>query len=225
MKSEFQFNLAVKVLLCLIALYFTIDYVSTIAAQRIIVIYGTEFMAASFIYPFSYNITDVITEVYGYKVSLFTIALIIVGAFLFLVLGEGVNAMQSPPHWAYNAHYAVIINEFSRLYFTGCIGFLVGMLFNTFILAKLKLALKGRFFFARALVSSAIGIFIHTTIGDFLAFFGTMSVGQIMRITVVNNMTNIIFILLGSLIITPFVYYLKNKLKIDPYEHIGNPFK
>jgi uncharacterized integral membrane protein (TIGR00697 family) len=216
------FGPELKILVSLILLYFTLDYVSTLCAHRAIILFGFTIIGASLTYPLTYSISDLITEVYGYKISMFLIVSMFIFGALFLGIGYLINLMPSPPNWKYNDAYSLVMHGYLVAFISGCLGYLVGATANVYILTKLKILMLGRFFFLRAVISTLSGIFIHTIITDYLMLIGEAKQTTIVSIIVLDNTTNVLFAVFGSFIIMPLALYLKARFKLDPYESIRN---
>jgi uncharacterized integral membrane protein (TIGR00697 family) len=114
---------------------------SNIIAVKIVEVGGRQFDAATLLFPLTYLIGDVLTEVYGFRRA----RLVIWIGFASSVVAVG--AIQIAIHlpvadfWAENqAAYETVLGTTWRIFLGSLAAYLVGEFTNSFILAKLKIA-------------------------------------------------------------------------------------
>lgn len=136
--------------------------------------------AAFFTYPLVYVISDIMTEIYGYRLSIKAIwanfsAQALVAAVLALSLRlPGVDK-------TIQGAMAVLFSTTWRIVLGSLIAYWIGDWLNSLVLSKMKVAQKGRWFFLRAMASSIPAHFIDTAIFTFIAFAGNWAAGDIVR--------------------------------------------
>ena len=206
-------------------LFVTALVLSNIIAVKIVEVWDRQFDAATLLFPLTYLIGDVLTEVYGYG-----------AARRMIWLGFGCNvvavgAIQAAIHlpaagfWAENqAAYETVLGTTWRIFLGSLAAFLVGEFTNSFILAKLKIATRGRFLWSRTIPSTVVGQGFDSVIFSAIAFAGTGIDlwNQIVTIWVLKT--------LWEIAATPLTYGVVNALKrreaVDVYD-VGtrfNPF-
>jgi uncharacterized integral membrane protein (TIGR00697 family) len=93
---------------------------------------------------------------------------------------------------------------------------------NSFILAKLKIATKGRWLWTRTIGSTLIGKGFDTLIFILVAFWGVLPVGAMAQAI----LTQWVFKVAYEIIATPFTYWIVNFLKrkesLDTYDYQTN---
>ena len=211
-----------RAFLAIAALFVTALILSNIIAVKIVEVWDRQFDAATLLFPLTYLIGDVLTEVYGY------------GAARRLIwLGFGCNvvaigAIQVAIHlpaagfWEENqAAYETVLGTTWRLFLGSLAAYLVGEFTNSLILAKLKIATRGRFLWSRTISSTVVGEGFDSVIFSAIAFAGTGIDlwNQIVTIWVLKT--------LWEIAATPFTYGVVNALKrreaVDVYD-VGTRF-
>jgi len=190
------------------------------------------FDGGTILFPISYILGDVLTEVYGYKASRRVIwtgfIALSLSALLFFVLrilpGEAI--WES---YAGTDAYDAILGGMSTggIVVASLSGYLIGSFSNSAVLSRLKVLMKGRFLWFRAIGSSVIGQLFDTLAFVFVASL-TGVFGWELFVTLV--LTNYLFKLSVEVIILPLTYLTVSKLKkaenVDTFD-VGvrlNPF-
>ncbi|MAU13250.1 MAG: transporter [Anaerolineaceae bacterium] len=125
------------------------------------------FDAGTLIFPISYIFGDVLTEVYGYKRSrrviwMGFIAMAIMVAFVWLA-----GALPGESEWlgyAGDDAYNAILGGIPGLAIASLIAYFAGEFSNSFVLAKMKIATKGRWLWSRTIGSTLVGQGVDTVI-------------------------------------------------------------
>lgn len=157
-------------------LFVTCFLVSNILASKLIKIPGIGAMTgAVIVFPITYILSDLFSEVYGYRASRETCYM----AFAMNVLMVSVFALAIalPPAetWAGQKAFSETLGNTPRILCASLLGFLIGDCINDRVFRKMKgtqTSLKG--FEARAIVSSFAGEMCDSCIFVPLAFFGEM---------------------------------------------------
>ena len=128
--------------------------------------------AAVVVFPLSYILGDILTEVYGYRVA----RRVIWSAFLAdaVVVVSIVAAQQLPsaPFWENQAAYDSVLGQTWRLVGASFAAFLVGEFANSVVLARMKVATNGRFLWTRTIGSTIVGEGLDSALFITLAFSG-----------------------------------------------------
>lgn len=157
-----------------VGLFITCLLVANIMAVKLIDVGGLIFPAAVIIFPISYILGDVLTEVYGFRRARQVIWL---GFFCnLLAVGAIWLAQQLPAasSWDGQAAYEQILGFAPRILGASFCAYLVGEFANSFVLAKLKVRTKGRFLWARTIGSTLVGQGFDSAIFISIAFAGTI---------------------------------------------------
>lgn len=182
--------------------------------------------AAIIIFPLSYICGDVLTEVYGYKQARLVIWLGFT-CNLIAVIAFWIGGILPPaPTFEAQSAYERILGSTPRFLIASFVAYLAGEFTNSFILAKMKIATKGKWLWTRTISSTLVGQGFDTVIVLTIAFAGVLPF-TVLGIMIVSHW------LLKSayeVIATPLTYvvvnYLKQKEQIDIYDRETkfNPF-
>jgi uncharacterized integral membrane protein (TIGR00697 family) len=128
--------------------------------------------AAVVVFPLSYIIGDILTEVYGYQAA----RRVIWSAFLAnaLAVAAIVAAQKVPaaPFWRDQGAYKEILGQTWRIVSASFLAFLVGEFANSMVLARMKIATSGRFLWTRTIGSTIVGEGLDSAIFITIAFAG-----------------------------------------------------
>ncbi|GMO31547.1 MAG: queuosine precursor transporter [Termitinemataceae bacterium] len=181
------------------------------------------FDGGTLLFPLSYIFGDVLTEVYGFKVSRKVIwtgfASLALSCLVFFLL----KILPADAYWeeyAGSAAYESILGGMCSggLWIASLSAYLAGEFSNSFLLAKIKIAMHGRLLFVRTIASTLVGelldSFIFISIAVLLGVFSTELFWTLV-------ITNYILKCLIEIIMTPLTYCAVNQLKkhegIDVY--------
>jgi hypothetical protein len=200
------------------AAFTTALIVSNIIAVRLTTVAGLTLPAAVILFPVAYIFGDVLTEVYGYARARQTIW-IGFGCNLLAVLAiwlggrlpaasfwdAGVYADATQADQAYQA----ILGFAPRLLLASFLAYLVGEFLNSYVLARLKLATKGRYLWVRTVASTLIGEGADSVIFISVSFAGVLS-GPDLGSAVLSQW---LFKSAYEALATPLTYLVVNALK------------
>jgi uncharacterized integral membrane protein (TIGR00697 family) len=204
------------------AVFVTCLITANIIAVKIIAPFGFFIPAGVIVFPLSYLFGDVLTEVYGYAAARRVIWLGFACNLLAVVaiyLGE---IAPSAPTQNLQAAYVTILGFAPRLLLASFIAYLVGEFTNSFVLARLKIATKGRWLWIRTIGSTLVGEGLDTIIFISIAFWGILPTQLLLTLI----LTQWAFKVLYEIIATPFTYliigFLKRQEGIDAFDHHTN---
>ncbi len=204
----------------LIALtYVMIFIISNTAAVKVGVFFGKFLDTGTLYFPVLYILNDVLTEVYGFKASRKVIWLTIGCNLLFAtalyiaVMMPGAEVVDS------NQHFNVVFTMSPRILLASITSFLIGEYINSLVLATSKMRLKGKWFGARAILSTAIGVTIESSIFASIAFYGVVGTVELMEMTVLLVLIKVLYELISLPITTRIVTFLKYREGIDYYDY------
>ncbi len=193
----------------IVALFITCLITANIIAVKLISLYGFILPAAILIFPLSYIIGDVLTEVYGYRQARRVIWLGFFCNFITVVAIWIGQMLPSASFWDGQASYERILGYAPRLLFASFLAYLVGEFSNAFVLAKLKIATKGRWLWLRTIGSTLIGQGLDSAIFITLAFVGTIPLNTLFTAVVVQWLAKSVY----EAAVTPLTYVVVGFLK------------
>jgi uncharacterized integral membrane protein (TIGR00697 family) len=200
--------------------------VSNITAVKLIQVDGYVLPGAIVIFPISYIIGDVLTEVYGFAKARLVIWLGF-SANLFAVLSFAlVGILPAAGFWTGQEAYDVILGAAPRILAASFLAFLIGEFTNSYILARLKVATKGRMLWLRTIGSSLVGQTLDSTVFIVVAFWGILPPAVLFTTIVIQAVVKIGYEILATPVTYAVVNWLKRTEGVDHYDRETrfNPF-
>jgi hypothetical protein len=174
--------------------------------------------AGLLLFPITYLLGDVLTEVYGFSQSRRVIWMgMLCNLFMALMCRIAIS-LPALETWEKGDAYAQILGSSSRLMAISVLTYFVGELANAYIVAKLKIRMKGRLFWARALCGSWIGEGIETSLFITLAFYGSMPNDVLLKLAGFYYSFKVIYAMCAMPFANHLVKILKRREKIDFYD-------
>src|SRR5437588_101781 len=122
------------------ALFITCLLTANTIAAKLIVVGGVVLTAGIVIFPISYVVGDVLTEVWGYAAARRVIWLgFACNALMVAAIWLG-GQLPAAPFWTGDLAYEEILGHTPRIVVASFVAYLIGEFANSFVLAKLKLA-------------------------------------------------------------------------------------
>lgn len=192
---------------------------ANIIAVKLVDILGFILPAAVLVFPISYITGDVLTEVYGYRQARRVIWLgFLCNALMVAAVWIG-QVLPSASFWDAQSAYERILGYTPRLLLASLLAYLAGEFANSFVLAKMKIATRGRWLWMRTIGSTLVGQGLDSTVFMTLAFAGTIPTPALTEAVVTQWLAKSAYEALA----TPFTYMVVNRLKreegVDVYDH------
>lgn len=207
-------------LLIITVIFITSLITANVIAVKVVSLGFLILPAAIFVFPLSYIVGDVLTEVYGYRWARKVIWLGFLCNLIFVFFAWVGQLLPAASFWEGQEAYVSILGYAPRLLVASFCGYLVGEFANSFIMAKMKVATQGRWLWARTIGSTIVGQGLDTSIFIIIAFAGTPSFTPMLILYHWLAKTAI------EVLATPLTYkavnYLKKKEKIDVYDDKTN---
>lgn len=212
--------------LIIAVIFVTCLIVSNITAVKLIDVAGYVIPGAIVIFPISYIIGDVLTEVYGFAKAR-TVIWLGFGANLFAVATFMlVGVLPAAGFWEHGDAYQTILGATPRILAASFAAYLIGEFANSYILARLKVAMAGRHLWVRTIGSSVVGQTLDSAVFITIAFYGIFPNGVLLTLIA----TQIVFKLGYEVLATPVTYavvgWLKKHENVDHFDRNTrfNPF-
>jgi queuosine precursor transporter len=189
------------------------------------------FDAGTLVFPISYIFGDILTEVYGYKRSRRVIwmgffATALMGFFVWLT-----GVLPGESHWvqtvgqpAYNA----VLGGVSGLVVASLAAYFVGEFSNSYVLARMKVAMQGRLLWVRTIGSTLVGQGVDTVTFFVIAtLLGVFPPELMLSLIVTNYILKVGIEVMFTPVTLTVVNTLKRAENEDYYDtHTDfNPFK
>lgn len=165
--------------------------------------------AGTIIFPLTFLLSDLITEVYGYKNARRAIWCGFLFNVVFIVYGQIVIHLPSPHYANLNKSFDVLLAMNARIIIASTMSYFCAEPLNSFIMAKLKIRMQGRNMAIRFISSTLIASGIDSFIFGVLAFYGIMNNHNLVMLILTMWLIKIAVELLGL----PLSIKLANRLK------------
>ena len=191
---------------------------------------GLQLSAAVVVFPISYIINDLLTEVYGYRKAMMVIWIgFAMNAFVALAshLVSILPAPLSEESLAISDSFNGLFGMVPRTTAASLTAFIFGSHLNAWVMSRMKIKSAGKGFGWRAIISTILGEFTDSVIFYPLAFLGIMPISVIVTIIC----TQVVVKTLYEVVILPVTAALSRKFKaiegVDTYDYDVkyNPFK
>ncbi|MBU3854505.1 MAG: queuosine precursor transporter [Candidatus Paraprevotella stercoravium] len=155
-------------------------------------------------FPFAYMLGDVITELWGFRISKKIIWITFLCNIVLVVCTQIGIWLPSPEHLSATASaYNEVFTYVPRIVIASLVGFLLGELSNAWIMEKIKIRMKGRRMWVRTIGSSAIGYVFDTLPFVLIAFLGTVTTRELLLMMALQYASKL---LIESVFGTPMAY-------------------
>lgn len=163
-----------KFILFLAMLFITIDLASVSVAYKMVSLNWLFAInsGATFIFPMTYALGDVITEVYGYKMARKLIWLSLLLQFFFALLVTTVINLPNPLYWNGSSAYFLVFGSIIKFVLAGTVANLVSNFMNVYIVSRLKIPFEGKLFWVRSILSTIVSGFFLVAIIIAIGFTG-----------------------------------------------------
>jgi uncharacterized integral membrane protein (TIGR00697 family) len=189
--------------------------VANIIAVKLVSIGGLILPAAVIVFPLSYLFGDVLTEVYGFARARLVIWLGFACNALVVLAILAAGALPGAPFWTGGdqAAYDRILGFTPRLLLASFLAYLIGEFVNSYVLARLKVATRGRLLWLRTISSTLAGEGLDSLVFITIVFYGTPDLGTII-------VTQWLFKSAYEVIATPLTYLIVGWLKrVEGVDH------
>ena len=161
------------------------------------------------IFPISYVCGDVLTEVYGYAQARRVIWLGFLCNLLAVAAIWAGQVLPAAPFWDAQPAYARILGYTPRLLAASFFAYLAGEFANAAVLAKMKVATRGRWLWTRLIGSTVIGQGLDSLVFITIAFAGVIPAGALAAVIVTQWLIKVAY----EALMTPVTYYIVAFLK------------
>lgn len=195
--------------LFIVVIFVSCILISNILASKIISIFGFSMTGGVLVFPITYILGDVITEVYGFKNSKKVIVYGFICNLLMVILFAIAMRLPYPEYWQNQEAFVAILSNTPRLLLASFIGYLLGGLSNAFIMEYIKNNSKIKYLWFRTILSTIVGEGLDTFVFLMIGFYGTMKTGNLMSMILFQSFAKILY----EVILTPLTYKMISFIK------------
>ena len=208
--SKLQLVLTVLFVVCLLVS-------NIITGKQVQLPFNIVMTGAVFLFPITYILSDLFSEVYGYKWSRFTCYLgFIMNLFMVLVF-TAVIETPAPSYWQNQEAFQTVLGNTPKILFASLLAFMIGDFVNDRVFKKFKEKHpkdhKG--FEFRAILSSLCGEVVDSAIFLPIAFIGTMPLNTLL----VMGITQVSIKITYEIMILPITKLVVKK--VSKYEGVN----
>lgn len=192
---------------------------NVITSKQILFPFNITMTGAIYIFPVTYILSDLFSEVYGYRWSRVTCYLAFAINLLMVIMFTLAIKSPSPSYWTAQEAFETVLGNTPRILFASLLAFVVGDFANDKVFKKMK----GKYidshkrFGTRAILSSFVGELVDSLIFLPIAFFGQMPLKTLAIMTVTQ-----VFIKTGyEVIILPLTTFVVKKVSIKEQQLKG----
>lgn len=175
--------------------------------------------AAVILFPVTYILSDIFTEVYGFKSAKIVIWLGFICNFFAVITYVIVIDLPHPLSWLDQDAFAIVFGLTPRVLAASFLAYLVGEFTNSIVLSRLKVMSKGKLLWVRTIGSTVIGEALDSAIFITVSFAGEVPSGQLVTMIMYQYLFKLGF----EIVFTPLTYWvigvLKKKEGIDTYDY------
>lgn len=204
-----------------VVLFVTCLIVSNVTAVKLIMVGGLVLPAAVVIFPISYIIGDVLTEVYGFSRARQAIWLGFLCNLLAVLAFAIAGALPAAPFWHGEAAFDEILGSTPRLLAASFAAYLAGEFLNAWTLVRLKALTEGRWLWMRTIGSTLVGQFLDSAVFMTIAFAGNIPAEALLGAVVTQWLVKSSFEALATPLTYAAVGFLKRSEGLDAYEGNG----
>lgn len=185
-----------------------------IAGKQLQLPLGITMTGAVIVFPITYILSDLFSEVYGYRWSRITCYTAFgINLFMAIIFAIAI-ATPAPGYWQNQEAFQTVLGNTPRILFASLTAFMAGDFVNDRIFRRMKAKHPDshRGFGRRSIVSSVAGAVTDSAIFIPVAFFGEMP----LNVLVVMGITQVCLKLLYELLVLPLNRYIT--IKVAAYE-------
>lgn len=193
----------------LVSAFVAVLLISNIVAPKFVELGPLRLSGAQLLFPLTYIFGDIFTEVYGYAGSRRAIWNGFFASFLMAAISMIIVALPPAPGWPHQDAYALVLGFMPRLVVASLIAYWAGEFANSFVMARMKVLTEGKHLWMRTIGSTAVGQAVDTVLVMVIAFAGTMSTSDLVRVIISGYIGKVLY----EVVMTPVTYLVVNGLK------------
>lgn len=164
-----------------------------VAGKQVQLPFGITMTGAIVIFPLTYILSDVFSEVYGYKWSRVTCTMAFLCNILMVIVFEIVIFTKPPVYWTNQEAFATVLGNTPRMLFASLVAYYLGDWINDIVFKKMKERHGEKKFGLRAIVSSFFGEFTDSLIFVPIAFIGTMPAKTLLTMIAIQPCLKVLY--------------------------------
>jgi uncharacterized integral membrane protein (TIGR00697 family) len=182
---------------------------ANIIAVKIFVAGPFTLPAGTIVFPISYIVNDVLTEVYGFQTARLVICLGFLANLLLVIAIVITQHLPGAPFWDGQEAFEQILGFTPRLLLASFTAYLIGSLSNAWVMVKMKPLTRGRWLWTRTIGSTIVGEGLDSLLFIVIAFTGVLSVTELTKSAASLWLVKTLY----EAVATPLTYVVVNRVK------------
>lgn len=209
-----------KLYLIITASYVTCLLLSNLIAGKLWSLNATVTLpAAVTLFPVTYILGDIFTEVYGFKKARTIIWLGFACNFFAVAIYFVTIILPHPDFWTNQGAYEIVLGMTPRITIASFVGYIFGEFSNSVVLSKLKVKTKGKALWLRTISSTIVGEGFDSLIFITISFWGTVPNAVLSQMILFQFLFKVAY----EIIFTPVTYiavrFVKKSEGIDTFDY------
>ena len=204
-----------KIFVILCSISITCLLISNIVTVKTINIFGLIFTAADVLFPITYILNDVFTEVYGFNKARLVIWTSFLCNFIMVIIFWITIKLPCDSSFLIQNELVNVLGITPRILLASFTAYIVGSFSNAIVLSKLKVKTEGKYLALRTIGSTLVGEGLDTIVFVPIVFIGVLDINSILSLILDIYVLKVLL----EVILTPITYkairYIKRKEEID----------
>lgn len=163
----------------LIMIYGTCLLISNILAFKLVSLFSLTITAATLVFPITYILGDVFSEIYGFKkTKQIIIAGFVCNALMVLVFSIAI-LLPYPDSFTYQEEFKLVLGNTPRILAASLSAYLVGGLSNSYVLNYIKDKTRLKALWIRLFLSTVVGELLDSIFFVTIGFIGKLTTSEI----------------------------------------------
>ena len=190
-------------------LYVSCILISNILASKIINLFGISMTGGVLVFPITYIISDILTEVYGYKRAKNIIFYGFICNLLMVLIFFLAIKLPYPSFWMNQEAFMAILGSTPRILLASFTGYLIGGFSNSYIMEYIKYNSKIKYLPFRTVLSTLVGEALDTSIFILIGFVGTMPSKELFYMILFQTIAKVAY----EIVLTPVTCFTIKRVK------------
>lgn len=190
-------------------LYVTFQLISDVTAGKIIQLWIFPVSATVLYFPITYIFSDVLTEVYGYAQARKVLWYVLISSIIAGLVYQFVIILPSATGFDAHDAYTRVLGIVPRVLIGGWIAVFVGEILNNYVLAKIKIWMRGKYLWIRTIASTVVGQCANTVLFYLIALYAVLPTNLLIT-SILSGWLIKVFV---EILFTPITYKIINTLK------------
>lgn len=202
-----------------VAAFCALLLISNIGAVKLIELGPLVFDGGAILFPITYVVGDVLTEIYGFRRARRAIVTAMSLQALAALTFWLVTQLPAAPGWDMQESYAAVVGFVPRIVLASLCAFLIGETLNSYVLVRIKQRTNERLLWVRLIGSTVVGEFADTLVFCTIAFFGVITGSEFANYVI----TGYLYKTLLEVVLLPITYRAVAFLKHHDAEYLPLP--